>query len=251
MAVRQALACLLIALLAVPSPSYPSPRSEPKAAPETPAIAVGVFVGGRAVLVNNGGLAPGTTLFSGDTIAVAAKGGAWLSLERGGQLRLGEQSEARLHRSDERVQVEVLSGRVLFGASENTPVEVWLGDARIRATGAGAAAGAVTMRGPSKAVISAEQGFLRVYTEHDEKSVTLRAGEAVEVTLTETQAATQVMTPEEKKKKKRSGGVWLSGHKVAILTVVMIGSTFLAGWAVPNETNVTNPRNLVSPFAFP
>lgn len=214
---------------------------------------MGIFSGGRFATVRNAALLPGMTVFSGDVVAVGPKGGAWLAFGRGAQLQLGAESEARMHKSGEQVQVEIVSGRAAFGASEAMPVELWLGDARIRASGAGPAAGVVVMRGPSRAVIAAERGFLSIYTEHDEKSVTLRAGEQVEITLTETQASTQTPpTKEQKKKKKRGGGFWLSGNRVAILSAVMVGGALLTLLAVGNGGLTDQQKqNLVSPFQFP
>ena len=99
MAGRQALACLLIALLAAPSPSYSS-NPETKNPVEARDVLVGIFAAGRLATVRNAALLPGDTLFSGDTIKVEAKGGAWLAFGRGAQLELGAESEARLHKKD-------------------------------------------------------------------------------------------------------------------------------------------------------
>jgi len=226
--VRQGVALILVVLLA-----FPAWSASPVVG--TVARSTGATSGGAA-------LQSGSTVFSGDTIEVNPTGAAWIALEGGARLQISPATQVRLERSGEKVSVELGRGRVAFRAGSG--FEARLANAIVRASGA-AATGHVYWTEERRALIAAEKGVLEVSTAGGAKSVTLREGEGVEVTL-EPAPAPQAGNP--------AGANTLSGKWVAILGVI-VGVTVVAIAIALNrgETEISQQdrRNEISPFRFP
>jgi ferric-dicitrate binding protein FerR (iron transport regulator) len=187
-------------------------------------------------------LLPGSTIFSGDTIQVGAKGTVSIAVTGGAQVRVGPESQVRLSQEKGKSLLEIGRGSASFRVSSDIPFEARLADATILGAGNGPAVGVVLMEGVSKALIAAEKGELTVRTAHDARTMTLKEGEGVEVSL--------VPDPQGGA---GTGASTLSGKYVAIMAVVAI--SIVAAIAIWRGTtgglSDDEKRNAVSPFRFP
>jgi ferric-dicitrate binding protein FerR (iron transport regulator) len=227
MVVRQFFASLLIVTLAVPAWS-------------TPAV-VGTTAASQSATVRGNALLPGSTVFSGDTIQVGAGGTASIAVTGGTQVRVGPGSQVRLSREKEGTRIEIGRGSASFLVPSDASFEARLADATIRSTGKGPTVGVVLVADIRKALIAAEKGELIVRTAHDARSVTLKEGEGVEVSL--------VPDPQGGG---GTGATTLSGKWVAVLAVVSISIVAaIAIWRGTTELTDQEKRNAVSPFRFP
>jgi hypothetical protein len=236
MIVRQLLASVLVGLLAAPAWAATNP-------------VVGTAGPSQAATLRGAGLLPGTTLFSGDTVDVGARGGAALSFGRGSMVRLSEETTLRLEKGDNRVAFELLRGRVAFRSSEQLPVEAHLADANIHSANGLAAVGVLAFRTPKLVVVSAEKGSLLISTAHDAKSISLREGESVEMRL------------EAQDTEKGGGGdSRLAGtsapgltHRQWLIVAIASSAAVLLFSIDPDFLNLSDSdkKNLVSPFQFP
>lgn len=227
--IRRVLAVALAALLASPAWSNPG--------------ILGTAASSRNTSVRGAALQSGSTLFAGDTIEVGSEGAAYLALSNGARLQLFAGSEIRLDASEARVAADVLGGRMAFRADAS--FEARLADASIRAAGNAPATAHVFKIDANRAAIYAESGEVLVTAATSGKSVTLREGESVEVTLAAAPAP-QWGNP--------AGAGTLTGRQVAILGLVVGGIvTAIAIILNRGETNLTDreKRNEVSPFRFP
>ncbi|MBI1750820.1 MAG: hypothetical protein HY234_05815 [Acidobacteria bacterium] len=247
MMARRGLAALLIALLAVPAGASPSTGSRAVATP------IGTISQSDSVIVGGTGALAGTTVFSGDMIEVGPRGSAWILLNGGMQVRVSSESRVRLRGlagGTNRVELEMFSGAARFRTSETAPVMARLADATVRARGAKPAVGVVSVLSRKSAIIGAEMGELLVTTAHDGKSVTLREGEAVEVTLAEAPPAGKPQP----KGGGASGATGLTGVQVAILggVIAAVAAAIAVKLAMDNK-NLTDQqkKDAVSPFKFP
>ncbi len=229
---QQLLAAVLTFALAIPAGAVPvssvpsssgksSRVDSTKAAPEV----VGIVISGQKAVARDTSAPPGTTIYSGDTLKTF-KGHAAVAIGDS-QVRLGAESRARLLRARGRVQLEIERGRVNWRNSWSSPVEARLADATI--TGSDAAIAGIAMLSETKAVVAAERGTLKLTTARDNKSMTLRAGESVEVTLANQDS-------DESDRRRRGGGVLLSSRKVAIFGAVLITAISLIGWSIQDDS---------------
>ena len=228
MVARQLLASILIAILAIPA----SPTSS----------IVGTTAASQSATVRGSALIPGSTIFSGDTIQVGTNGTVSIAVTGGAQVRVGPGSQVRLSREKEKTRLEIGRGSASFRVTPDVPFEARLADATIRGTGEGPAVGVVLVADMTKALIAAEKGELVVRTAHDARSVTLKEGEGVEVSLApDPQGGDRADAP------------MLSGRRIAILAVVSIGIVAaIAIWrGTTGGLSDTEIRNVVSPFRFP
>ncbi len=169
MLTKQALAVILLLLLAVPAWANP--------------IVVGSVSRSQAATVRGTDLTPGHTIFSDDIIVVGTHGSAWIALTGGAQVQLGENSQVRLSKTTDNVQLTIDRGLASFRTAEKSGLEASLADATIRSANGMPAVGIVSVRSPQSAIIAAQKGALLISTAHDGKSLTLREGEGVEVML--------------------------------------------------------------------
>jgi hypothetical protein len=238
MIARQLLASVLAALLAAPAWAATNP-------------VVGTAGPSQAASVRGASLLPGTTLFSGDTVNVGARGGAALTFGLGSMVRLSEETTLRLHKDDNRVAFELVRGRVAFRSSEQLPVEAHLADANIRSANGLAAQGVLAFRTPKLVVVSAEKGSLLISTAHDARSVSLREGESVEMRL-----EAQDQGQDQRNDSRAAGASAPSLTHGQWLTVAILSSIILLGLgiaAATGELNLSDSQKqiLVSPFQFP
>lgn len=236
MIARQFLASVLASLLASPAWAATNP-------------VVGTAGPSQAASVRGAGLLPGTTLFSGDTVDVGARGEAALAFGRGSMVRLSEETTLRLEKGDNRVAFELVRGRVAFRSSEQLPVEAHLADANIRSSNGLAAVGVMAFRTPKLVVVTAERGSLLISTAHDTKNISLREGESVEMRL-------------QSQDTQQGGGSRTAGVSapslshtqwkvVAILSGAVVLGVGLAIATGEISLSDSQKQTLVSPFQFP
>jgi hypothetical protein len=231
---KQALTLLLTSVLAHPAWGNPN--------------VVGNISTSKATAVRGTSVTPGSTIFSGDTIEVGPQGSAWIILTGGAQVQVDENSQVRLTKLTDRIQLTIDRGTASFRTVEQSPVEALLGDATIRSANSWPAVGIVSVRNAQSAMIAAQKGALLITTAHDSGSVTLREGETGEVTL----------IPETDEERKKKGGVIPAGSltagMTAKVTVILVALTttigFIRGHYDPSHT-VTQNCNAVSPFRCP
>lgn len=229
MLARQALAAALATLLALPAWTNPG--------------IIGTASASRAALVRGAELAPGSTLFSGDVIEVGAGGGALIALHGATRIEMGAETQVRVSGQGEKARLEIGKGRVGFVADSS--LEVRLADATIRATGAGTAIAKIVALPGKKGIIAVERGQLLITTVSAKRTLTLREGEGVEVTL-EPAPAPQVGAGQT--------AATLTGRWVLVLGLVVgVTVTAIAVWLNRGETKLTNldKRTEISPFRFP
>jgi hypothetical protein len=247
MMARRGLALLLIALLAVPATASPSTGSPAVAVP------IGTISQSDATNVGGAGALPGTTVFSGDTIEVGPRGSAWILMNGGRHVRMSSDSRIRLVEpagGANRIEMEIFSGAARFRSGEKAAVVARLADATVRAIGAKPTVGIISVLSSKRAIIGAETGELLVSTSHDNKSLTLREGEAVEVTLTTDQAPSQ----QEDQKPKRRSAAALTRGQVAIIGGLIVATLAVVGIRKATDSaDLTNQQkqDMVSPFKFP
>lgn len=250
MFIRQALALLLVLMLTFPAWASPT--------------VVGNVASSDSATVRGAGLTPGSTVFSGDTIAVGPKGTARIALTGRAQVEMGGNSQVRLTRTSDTVQVTIDRGLAAFLTTEKSGVEAILGDATIRPANAMPAIAVINVRSPQEAIIAAQKGSLWITTAHDSKTVTLKEGEGAEVTLSQDKTqdnSPQTQTPEEEKKKKKkpagiilpAGSTWTAG-KVVTIALILGGVATAIGFLLGQsevKLSQTVKCTAVSPFKCP
>lgn len=229
MLARQALAALLIAILAFPAWSNPG--------------IVGTAASSRSATVRGNALPPGSTVFNGDTIDVGNDGTLSIAVNGGAQVRVGPQSQVRLTRENDKAFFEIGRGSAAFRVPGSASFEARLADATIRSTGNGPAVGVILFRDAKNVLVAAEKGELVVSTAHDAKSVTLKEGEGVELALAPApppQAGTTTATT-------------LPGKWVAVMSVILGGALIAVAIYLNNRGGLSDreKRDAVSPFRFP
>ncbi len=233
MVLRPALSIALALLLAFPAWANPN--------------VVGSVSSSQSATVRGANLTLSSTVFSGDTIDVGALGRAQIMLPGGAQVRVAENSQVRLTRMRGVTQLTIHRGSALFRTVDNSPVEALLADATIRSADGGPAVGMISVRGPHSAIIGAEKGTLRITTAHDSSSVTLREGDAAEVSVLPA-----------KPKEAVQGGTSPAGSagagQVVIIAVIVGGiTTAIALLLSHHEAQSTGKQKCdsVSPFRCP
>ncbi len=207
---------------------------------------LGSVASSRLASVRGAALTPGSTVFNDDTVEVGPRGSASIALAGGGQVQLAENSLVRLIKMEGKVAVAVGRGRASFRSNEQSPVEALVADATIRALG-GSAVGIVYVRSPESAIIGAEKGALLISTEHDARTLTLREGEGIEVTLAPAKDRDQGTKPAGRSAPAAS---WTTG-KVVLFAVILAGAvTAIALLLGRNETEQSTQTkcNEISPF---
>jgi hypothetical protein len=247
MMARRGLVALLVALLAVPAAASPSTGSPAVATP------IGIFSYSDSALIGGAGALAGTTVFSGDIIEVGPRGSAGILLHGGMQVHVSAASRLRLKElaGAKQIELEMFSGAARFRTCEASPVLARLADAVVRAKGADPAIGIISLLSRTKAMIGAEKGELLVTTAHDGNSVTLREGDAVEVTLVDPPAPAP---GKPQGTNKTTGAHALTGPQVAILSVVLGGVAVGVGLKLAMDNKGLTDlqkQNMVSPFKFP
>jgi len=73
-------------------------------------VVVGSVISSRASAVRGATLRPGFTIFSGDTIEVGPGGSAWIALPNDGQVRVSADSQVRLAKSTDSIELTIIRG---------------------------------------------------------------------------------------------------------------------------------------------
>lgn len=243
MRIRQFVAFLLATCLAFPV----------AAAPARPAV-VGLTVSANSAQIGNAVLRAGATVFSGDRLRVEPSGSAVLASPGEFTLNFTAGTWATLGRAGDGAPatVDLQCGRLAFHVQRNDSLEILVEDAVIRGSGSGPAKALVALVSPERALVGAELGEITVSTLHDARSVTLRAGDTVEVTLVDktaagAPAAGAVPTPQATEPVAKSA----SGKRTALIGVIVAGgiSALLLMASVGLSRN--EHQDLVSPFRLP
>jgi hypothetical protein len=236
MIARQVLAAVLAAALVLPvgaAPANPGETARP----------LGTLAISEATKIGNVSAVPGTTVFHGDVIATGATGKANIALRGGPQIMLGADSSARLKGSAGPVEVEVLRGTARFRTTAETPVVARLADGTLQAKPGTSAVGLISYLTGNKALIGAEKGDLELRTARGGKSVRLREGESVEVTLAPDPTAPPPPP-----------ATALTGPQVMIIVIISSVAILAVGLKLALDKeglSDAQKRNLVSPFGFP
>jgi hypothetical protein len=192
-------------------------------------------------MLGSAGLRAGATIFSGDRLRIERGGSAVISVPGGATLAFGEGTAARLGRTGEAgpVNVDLHSGSVAFCVGGNN-IEVHVADAVIRSAGSAPAKAIVTLVTPQLAMVGAEGGEITVSTPRDGRSMTLRAGDTVEVALADKAAGNpQSQQPAAKP---------ASGRRTAMIGVVVAGGITSLLLIASAGLSRNQQQALVSPF---
>jgi len=188
-----------------------------------------------------------TTVFAGDLIQVGARGRAWVMLQNGMQLHISEKSQVQLAKpaAGDGAEFTVLAGQARFRTSAAQPLIGRLADATIRAEST-EAVGIVAILNQRSAIIGAERGTLLITTAHNSRTVALKEGTMVDVTLA---PDPQAVTPPQS-----AGTSNLTNWQLGMIAVLGVAAALGIGLALSlREGGLTDQqkRNLVSPFRFP
>lgn len=184
---KKALAITLSMLLAAPIWAMSAPIG-------SVAIGSGTTVAGTTA-------APGTSLFSGDTVSVQQGAQATITLAGGSRVLFDGGSQARIVRDGSVLALELSSGGAAFTSSSKSLVEGRLADMTFRPLDPSiASVGYIAFKDTTHAFLYANKGAWVVTTMHDGHSTVLQPGTHVEGTLA---PASQSQDRQNNKKKKK------------------------------------------------
>jgi ferric-dicitrate binding protein FerR (iron transport regulator) len=209
---RQALSVTMSLLLTVPLWAVSTP--------------VGTLASSNGVTVSGTLAAPGSTLYSGDTLVVPAKGNASLMLNGGSRVLIGAGSRARVVRDGSAYALEVTRGGVVFSSSAKSLVEGRVADVTFRPKDTSkAAVGYISFKDSSHPVFFADKGAWLLTSASNGHSMVLNAGEKIEgvVSATSDTGANNQnnqgnATPNPNNKKRRFAVFWIGGAVAATAT---------------------------------
>jgi hypothetical protein len=159
-------------------------------------------------------LTPGSTVFIGDLVSVAAHGGARIALTGGPQAEILGDSSVQLTVADKQVQLVVDRGQASFHTSSGTGISAQVADATVRPANKVETSAVIQSLSGTHAIVAAEKGALLVTTAYDGKVYTVPEGEAAD--LTAVPDPPQSGPP-------RPGGRTISSRKKAVIWVVAVG----------------------------
>ena len=217
---RQLTAAFLIAFLA--SPAW------------TQAQVAGTIITSQSATTRDAPLLPGSTVFSGESVAVGQSGRAQIALSGGGRIEVLAASTVLLARNSAGVDFTIQRGAVSFMGAPAGAIETIWGDATIRPADP-VAVGLIHLESSDAITLAAIKGKLTISTAHDAKSVDVPEGSAVRIALADAPGAPQ-----------DQGGAAPAGRaappiaKIAIIAF-LIGAAFLAAFLLiashePTET---------------
>lgn len=215
---RKILAVILVVMMTSPAWSAAEP--------------VGSVTSSNGSTIRDTKLAPGSTVFNGDTISVGERGAARISLNGGAQAEILSNSLVRLTKSGGDLEMEVDRGQASFHTSGGNHVSARVTDASVRPVGGGETAAVIQSLNKMHAVIAAEKGSLVVTTAYDNKSYTILEGQAADLSLAPAeqqdgtaapagQAAPPVSDPKLSKKQVVAWTVVLVGGAVALTAYLL------------------------------
>jgi hypothetical protein len=230
---RQLTAAFLIAFMA--SPAW------------TQAQVAGTIIASQSATTRDAPLLPGSTVFSGESVAVGQSGRAQIALSGGGRIEVLADSTVLLARSSAGVDFTLQRGAVSFMGAPAGAIETIWGDATIRPADP-VAVGLIHLESSDAITLAAIKGKLTISTAHDAKSVDVPEGSAVRIALADAPGAPQ-----------DQGGAAPAGRaappiaKIAIIAF-LIGAAFLAAFLLiashePTETT-QQLASEISPFTL-
>lgn len=205
---RQALAVTMSLLLTVPLWAISAP--------------VGTIASSNRATVSGTLAAPGSSLYSGDTLTVLAKGSASLLLNGGSRVLVGSNSLTRVVRDGSAYALEVKRGGVAFTSSSHSLVEGRVADITFRPENpAKLAVGYIKFLDPSHPVFYADRGTWLLTSAGSGNSRVLNSGDKIEgvVTTANSNQNNQSATEKNKKNhKKRAAVIWIGTALVGTAT---------------------------------
>lgn len=154
----QVIAVVLCGLLASPAFSPLAAAAAPTASGQA---ALGRVMAKAPATMNGVAIPSEATLFSGDRVATGPAGWARMYLSQGEQVHLAAQSEARASREGDRVDVELLAGRVYL-QTKGSGLNVLANGLEIAPGTAEAAVWEVTLVAPNEVLVAAHKGSVEV-----------------------------------------------------------------------------------------
>jgi hypothetical protein len=132
--------------------------------------------------VRDSKLTPGSTVFMGDVISVAAHGGARIALKSGAQAEILGDSSVRLTVADSKIQMVVDRGQASFQTAGGNAISAMVADATVRPADKAETSAVIQSLSETHVIIAAEKGTLLVTTASDGKVYTVPEGEAADLT---------------------------------------------------------------------
>jgi hypothetical protein len=175
---------------------------------------VGTIALGSKVMVGGAAAATGSSLYSGDTLAVQPDGKVSLLLSGGSRANMSPNSEARVVRDGSALALELIRGGMAFTSSAKSPVIGRVADVTFRPENrAQSAVGYVIFKDPTHPVFYADKGDWLLTTAHDGRNMILHRGEKIEgMVAAQDQDQNQGETPEQaqkKKHRKKMAVIWI------------------------------------------
>jgi ferric-dicitrate binding protein FerR (iron transport regulator) len=205
---RRAMAVTMSLLLSLPLWAISSP--------------VGTIALGSKVMVGGVAAATGSSLYSGDTLAVQPDGKASILLSGGARANMAPNSEARVVRDGSALALELMRGGMAFTSSAKSMVIGRVADVTFRPENpAQGAVGYVIFKDPTHPVFYADKGDWLLSTAHDGHNMVLHRGEKIEGMVTAQQDQNQGETPEQaqkKKHRKKMAVIWIGTALVGTVT---------------------------------
>jgi hypothetical protein len=241
---RQLTAAFLIAFMA--SPAWTQPQVAGQVA--------GTILASQSATTHETPLRPGSTVFSGQSVAVGQPGRAQIALPGGGRIEILADSTVLLARNSTGVDFTLQRGAVSFMGAPAGAIETIWGDATIRPADP-AAVGLIHLESPDAITLAAIKGRLTIRTAHDGRSVDLPEGSAARITLADAPGS----NPPGANAPQDQGGAAPAGRaappipKIAIIAF-LLGAAFLAAflWIASHEPTETSQQlaGEISPYTL-
>jgi len=207
----------------------------------------GTIIASQSATTRDAPLLPGSTVFSGESVAVGQSGRAQIALSGGGRIEVLADSTVLLARHSAGVDFTLQRGAVSFMGAPAGAIETIWGDATIRPADP-VAVGLIHLESSDAITLAAIKGKLTISTAHDAKSVDVPEGSAVRIALADAPDAPQ-----------GQGGAAPAGRaappiaKIAIIAF-LIGAAFLAAflWIAAHEPTETTQQlaSEISPYTL-
>jgi hypothetical protein len=194
-------------------------------------------------------LTAGSTVFSGDAIAVGDNGNIRIALTDGAQAEILSGSVVRLAKEGDMVQMSVDRGQMSFRTSGNNKIEGLLPDATVRPADSKDVIAIIQTFGPKHAIVASEKGTLLITTLHDSRTITVREGEAADLSPAPP-AASDPADPQGAPPIAAGKGTIIAASKATILIVgaVVAGGAAITAYALSkNNSTPSNTNNEISP----
>ena len=215
----------------------------------TQAQVAGTIIASQSATTRDAPLLPGSTVFSGESVAVGQSGRAQIALSGGGRIEVLADSTVLLARNAAGVDFTLQRGAVSFMGAPAGAIETIWGDATIRPADP-VAVGLIHLESSDAITLAAIKGKLTISTTHDAKSVDVPEGSAVRITLADAPAPD---APQDQGGAAPAGRAAPPIPKIAIIAF-LIGAAFLAAflWIAAHEPTETTQQlaSEISPYTL-